>query len=200
MDSESVASHNLLRIRKRLGVSQQQIADRLPHVYGGMVRLAQTQIAKIERGERPWRVNEMFAIAEALGVEWQELFRLGPQEEDGESDHLVMLGARLKYQQAEERQREAKEAWIKAAREELEAGLEMARTAAELGIEDPTVMRFLELRSATHIWMEKGQAAFEARESFDLEEHEQEMRERGRQAWEKLLEEVKSSAKKPAGS
>jgi transcriptional regulator with XRE-family HTH domain len=193
VDSESLASHNLRIIRKQLDISQQQIADRLPHVYGGMVRLAQTQIAKIERGERPWRVNEMFAIAEALGVEWHEFFRGGPKFAEENDDHLLMLGARNKYKQAKDKADQAKEAWISAATEELKAGMEMARTAARLGIEDPTVLRFLEFRGATNLFMELEDQAIADRwasETFDLDARIEEVQERGRNAWELLLKEA----------
>ncbi|MEU6702568.1 helix-turn-helix transcriptional regulator [Streptomyces wuyuanensis] len=193
VDSESLASHNLKVIRKRLGVSQQQIAERLPHVFGGLVRLAQTQIAKIERGERPWRVNEMFAIAEALDISWHELFRGGPLEEGENDDHLLMLGARIKYQQAQRKTEEAKEAWEKAAREELEAGMEMARTAAELEIVDTEVMQFLQLRGATRIWMgEEEQDRLDRwQKGFDLDARAAELQARGLEAWNELLTQVR---------
>ncbi|MYW50569.1 helix-turn-helix domain-containing protein [Streptomyces sp. SID8376] len=191
VDSESLASHNLKIIRKQLGVSQQQIAERLPHVYGGTVRLAQTQIAKIERGERPWRVNEMFAIAAALGVEWTELFRGGPKDPDENDDHLIMLGARNKYSEAARKAEEAKEAWVAAETEALKAGIEMAETAARLGIEDPTVMRFLEFRAGTFLFRETEEERMELHwETFDLEERSKEIQERGRRAWEHLLQEA----------
>ncbi|MFD9225235.1 helix-turn-helix domain-containing protein [Streptomyces sp. NPDC060064] len=201
VDSESLASHNLKIIRRQLGVSQQQIADRLPDVFGGMVRLAQTQIAKIERGERPWRVNEMFAIAEALGVEWHEFFRGGPKGDDENDDHLVMLGARIKYKQAQRKVELAKEAWIEASREELKAGVEMARTAADLGIEDPVVLRFLEFRSATALWTDHEEERIQQHwsdESFNLDARMEEIQENGRKAWERLLEEAKEKAEAAA--
>ncbi|MFI0825690.1 helix-turn-helix transcriptional regulator [Streptomyces roseolus] len=190
VDSESLASYNLRIIRRELGLSQQQIADRLPVVSAGKVRLAQTQIAKIERGERPWRVNEMFAIAEALGVSWNEFFRVLPGDVHDDS-HLVMLGARNKYALAQAKADEAKRAWVEAASEELRAGMAMAHTAAELGIDDPTVRRFLEFRGATLVFMnEENSAAQEGWRDFNLEEREREIKERGQRAWERLLDEV----------
>ncbi|MFC8433723.1 helix-turn-helix transcriptional regulator [Streptomyces sp. NPDC057253] len=195
VDSESLASHNLKVIRMQLGVSQQQIADRLPTVHGGVVRLAQTQIAKIERGERPWRVNEMFAIAEALGVNWTELFRGGPRDPEANDDHLVMLGARNKYHQAQQRAAAAKENWVQAEREELRAGMEMARTAARLGIEDPTVLRFLEFQGEALVFMEgEDQRVRDHLATFDFDARTKEIEERGRAAWEKLLEEARAEA------
>ncbi|MCZ4605341.1 helix-turn-helix transcriptional regulator [Streptomyces sp. Lzd4kr] len=191
VDSESLASHNLKIIRRELGVSQQQIAERLPHVYGGMVRLAQTQIAKIERGERPWRVNEMFAIAQALGVEWHEFFRGGPRDPEENDDHLIMLGARNKYTEAQRKAEEAKEAWIAAATEELKAGIEMSETAARLGIEDPTVIRFLEYRAGTFLFREHEEEKVRRHwADFDFDARGEEIRERGRRAWEHLLEDA----------
>ena len=81
LDSESLASFNLRRIRKELGLSQQQIADRIAADRPGGAKLSQTQIAKIERGERPWRVNEMAMIANALGIHWDEFFTVRPGED-----------------------------------------------------------------------------------------------------------------------
>ncbi|MET7321299.1 helix-turn-helix transcriptional regulator [Streptomyces sp. NPDC005549] len=193
VDSESLASHNLKIIRKQLGISQQQIAERLPHVHGGVVRLAQTQIAKIERGERPWRVNEMFAIAEALGIEWHEFFRGGPKDPDENDDHLVMLGARNKYNEAQRKAEEAKEAWLAAETEALKAGIEMAETAARLGVEDPTVIRFLEFRAETFLYQDVEEERMENHwGEFDFDAREREIQERGRKAWERLLEEAEA--------
>lgn len=190
VDSESLASHNLKIIRNQLGISQQQIAERLAQVQGGHVRLAQTQIAKIERGERPWRVNEMFAIAEALGVDWIELFRGGPKDPDVDDSHLLMLGARNKYTQAQKRASEAKDEWVEAETEELKVGMEMARTAARLGIEDPTVLRFLEFRGAALVFMEEEDEKNAGPwADFDLDARAEQIEAHGRAAWMKLLEE-----------
>ncbi|WP_405924912.1 helix-turn-helix domain-containing protein [Streptomyces sp. NBC_00035] len=142
LDSEALASWNLKRIRTVLGVSQQDISDRLKESRWG-IRLAQTQIAKIERGERPWRVNEMFAIAEVLGISWDELFRGDDVADDAQ---LTLLAARLKYQQIEEAADEVRTAGREAAAEARNAGMEMCRTAARLGIDDPAVRHFLEMQ------------------------------------------------------
>lgn len=191
IDAESLASHNLKIIRNQLGISQQQIAERLAHVQGGHVRLAQTQIAKIERGERPWRMNETFAIAEALGVDWMELFRGGPKDPDVDDSHLLMLGARNKYTQAQKRASDAKDEWVAAETEELKVGMEMARTAARLGIEDPTVLKFLEFRGAALVFMEEEEEKNDPGHwaDFDLDARTEQIEAHGRAAWMKLLEE-----------
>lgn len=64
-DTELRIGRNLRRIRESLDLSQQDIAQRLTDLG---FRFHQTQVAKIERGERAVRVNEWIAIAEALGV------------------------------------------------------------------------------------------------------------------------------------
>lgn len=64
-DSELRIGRNLRRIRENLGLSQAEFAERLTKLG---YRFHQTQVAKIERGERAVRVNEWIAIAEALGV------------------------------------------------------------------------------------------------------------------------------------
>lgn len=147
-DSETVASWNLRRIRHVLGVSQQQLSDKLARLPPGRTRLSQSQIAKIERRERPWRMNEMFDIAEALGVSFMELFR--SQMHDGDPD-MTLLAARLAYQQASEVSREAQEAWAEAERRELEAARKVIHTAAYLGIKDPEAMKLLSLQASSDI-------------------------------------------------
>jgi transcriptional regulator with XRE-family HTH domain len=196
VDSESLASYNLRRIRTSLGISQQQIADRLPEVYGGLVRLAQTQIAKIERGVRPWRMNEMFAIAEALGVNYMEFFRGGPKDEGDDDSHLILLGARNKYTQRKEEERRAREAWREAASESLKAGLEMVRTAAELGIKDPAVMHFLETRHSLLRYMDEEEARV-AQEwgKRDIDARIQESRDWAEREWEIVLAEAQEAKK-----
>lgn len=64
-DTELRIGRNLRRIRESLELSQQDIAERLTKLGH---RFHQTQVAKIERGERAVRVNEWIAISEALGV------------------------------------------------------------------------------------------------------------------------------------
>lgn len=157
VDGESLASYNLKQIRKTLGMSQQQIADRIAQVSD--VKLSQTQIAKIERGERPWRVNEMFAIAEALGVDYHELFTGQPASNDPQ---MLVLAARLKLQRAEALEDDARELWRDAAYRRFECEEELVRMAAAHGIEEPTVFKVLLFR-----WYRRRRAEEEQIVGFD---------------------------------
>lgn len=65
LDTELVIGREMRRIRERLGITQQELAERM--IKNGF-RFHQTQVAKMERGERPIRVNEWIAIATALGM------------------------------------------------------------------------------------------------------------------------------------
>ncbi|MGW6008637.1 helix-turn-helix domain-containing protein [Streptomyces sp. NPDC055210] len=69
-DTERVIGREMRRLRERLGITQQDVADRMTK---NGFRLHQTQIAKMERGERAIRVNEWIGIASALGVTTQEM-------------------------------------------------------------------------------------------------------------------------------
>lgn len=146
-DSERIASWNLRRIRQVLGLSQQQLSDKLAE-RPGRSRLSQSQIAKIERGERPWRVNEMFDIAEALNISHFEFFR-GQMVEDDPG--LQMLAARLAYQRASEAAREAEEVWHEAAMKERTAARKVINTAAYLGVKDPEAMKLLSIQGAIEL-------------------------------------------------
>lgn len=143
-DSETIASWNLRRIRQALGLSQQQLSDKLAKVSGGS-RLSQSQIAKIERGERPWRVNEMFDIAFALGIDHFEFFRGQRVQDDPD---LQLLAARLAYQQASEDALRAEEAWHEAEMKQRVAARKVINTAAYLGVKDPEAMKLLTLRGS----------------------------------------------------
>ncbi|MFJ4617385.1 helix-turn-helix domain-containing protein [Streptomyces sp. NPDC088812] len=143
LDSESLASFNLKRIRTELGVSQQQIADRISAARPGGARMSQTQIAKIERGERPWRVNELMMVAEALGVQWDEFFAVTPGQDYA---RLAVEAARLRYEQAKSLEEEAREAWREAARREYEAEEEFVRRAARSGYRHPHALFALQMR------------------------------------------------------
>lgn len=189
-DNESLASWNLKRIRTALGVSQQQIADRLPETYGG-VRLAQTQIAKIERGERPWRVNELFAIAEALKVDWTEFFQAGGTAGDPQ---MVLLASRLKYQNAEQEESLARLAWRRTALEAQKAGLEMCKTAARLGIDDPEVRGFLQTRYHFLGFLKDREERQKSVVGDALLELSRESEEYADQEWKKLLAEAQKAS------
>lgn len=138
-DMERLASFNLRRIRQALGLSQQQVADRLAE-NPNRIRLSQSQLAKMERGERPWRLNEMYDIAEALGIDYMEFFS-GQMRTD--SPELHVLAARLKYQARWEAVERLEEDYKKVVREALEAGRNLVHTAAYYGIKDETAMHVL---------------------------------------------------------
>ncbi|MFI0897097.1 helix-turn-helix domain-containing protein [Streptomyces sp. NPDC020983] len=139
LDMETRASWNLKRIRQALGLSQQQISDRLAELGLG-IRLSQSQIAKIERGERPWRLNELYAIAEAMGVDAMEFYADQNYKDDPE---LTVEAARLRLLRASEEEERAKEAWLAAARKTYEAEEIVVRAAADLGIPHPAAMGVL---------------------------------------------------------
>jgi transcriptional regulator with XRE-family HTH domain len=78
-DTERTIGRNMRRIREKLELTQQEVAERM--LKSGF-RFHQTQIAKMERGERPIRVNEWIAIARALGVSIDALTARGPATDD----------------------------------------------------------------------------------------------------------------------
>ncbi|MEV0639005.1 helix-turn-helix transcriptional regulator [Streptomyces sp. NPDC050619] len=88
-DSELRIGRNLRRIRESLDLSQQDIAERLTKLGH---RFHQTQVAKIERGERAVRVNEWIAISEALGVMPMSLMAGGLGTDD------AVFEARLQFE------------------------------------------------------------------------------------------------------
>lgn len=137
-DTEALASWNLKRIRTALGISQQQIADELAKDSPLGIRLSQSQIAKIERRERPWRVNELFAIAHVLNCRFDDFFQA---QGVGEDSDMTMLVERIKYQSAEERAGIARFQWLRLARSAQEAANHYFEVAAKNGFKDPDVLR-----------------------------------------------------------
>jgi len=136
---ELLASFNLRRIRQALGLSQQQVADKLAEK-PDRVRLSQSQLAKMERGERPWRLNEMYDIANALGIHYVEFFHSQMRDDSAE---LQVLAARLKHQALWEAAERVEEDYKKAVRAALEAGRKLVHTAAYFGIKDENAMNVL---------------------------------------------------------
>ena len=141
VDAESVASLNLKRIRRALGVSQQQIAAKLAKSVGP-VRLAQTQIAKIERGERPWRLNEVVAIASVLGVSIEDLLSHKGVEDDLD---VRLMAARLDFRRSIEVAEECKRASVSADHALRRSAYGFALRAAELEKRDDEVWAALAL-------------------------------------------------------
>ncbi|AGP56156.1 helix-turn-helix domain-containing protein [Streptomyces rapamycinicus] len=189
LDSESLASFNLRRIRKELGMSQQQIADRIAKQRPGGVKLSQTQIAKIERGERPWRLNEMTAIAGALDIMWDEFFRVRP------GDDFTLLdvdAARLRYERAKSLEEDARDAWREAARARYEREEEFLRLAAKHDVQSPHVMFALEMRWMHQAYVDKAQEDLKY-DTEDLETRKRKANEFAQQEWERLAREEKES-------
>lgn len=189
LDSESLASYNLRRIRKELGVSQQQIADRIAAARPGGAKLSQTQIAKIERGERPWRLNELSMIAAALGVGWEEFFSIRPGEDYARLD---IEAARLRYEQAKALSEEARQAWRDAARREYEAEEEFLRLAARSGYKHPDAVFALQMR-----WLHQDYVKdVEERTGVDVDQvgrRAQEAAEFAEREWERLVTEERQA-------
>lgn len=176
LDTETLASFNLKQIRSALGISQQQIADKLSEDRAAGhhdVKLSQTQIAKIERGERPWRLNELIAIAAALGVEMEEFFKA----QSAANDALMLVRtAKLKYQRAEARVEDAREALRLALRASYEAENELIKAAARHQVWDEKVLTLLTLRGVRKWWQEHMSSlglpgAKEAKESDERSEY-----------------------------
>lgn len=78
-DAERRIGRNMRRVRESLGLKQQDVADKMNEAG---FKFHQTQVAKVERGERPVRVNEWFAIANALGIDAEALLEGGPGTDD----------------------------------------------------------------------------------------------------------------------
>ncbi|MBE4790879.1 helix-turn-helix transcriptional regulator [Streptomyces sp. NE06-02D] len=152
LDTESLASFNLKQIRTTLGMSQQQIADKLAeHRTAGYhdVKLSQTQIAKIERGERPWRLNELVAIAGALEVPVDEFFNAQAASQDGD---VLVLTAKLRYQRAKAQEEAVRDDLRAAIRATYEAENELLRASARYELTLPEVLSILALRGHRSYW------------------------------------------------
>ncbi|MFF0136735.1 helix-turn-helix domain-containing protein [Streptomyces sp. NPDC005227] len=192
LDTESLASFNLKQIRTTLGMSQQQIADQLAaHRAAGHhdVKLSQTQIAKIERGERPWRLNELVAIAAALGVEMGEFFSGQPASRDGD---MLVLTAKLKYQRAKAAEENAREELRAAIRASYRAEEELIRLCAKYEIGEPEVIGILALRGNRSFWAELTKDEDSERvsgHSDHLEERKEYAKEFVAKEWSRLVQE-----------
>ncbi|WP_371669996.1 helix-turn-helix domain-containing protein [Streptomyces sp. NBC_00289] len=188
LDTESLASFNLKQFRTALGVSQQQIADRLAeHRAAGHhdVRLSQTQIAKIERGERPWRLNELVAIAVALGVELGEFLKGQPATGDA---GMQVMAAKLRYQNAEANEEDAREALRAAVRRTHEAANALLKVAARHEIMDQEVVNILTHRGMRQYWVEDAEKEAEP-SSSTLEERQNWAGQFMAEEWHRLVEE-----------
>ena len=72
---KTILAQNLRRFRKSIGLSQEELADR--------AGLHRTYISSVERAERNISLENIFLLAEALGVEPGDLLKLVDQEEVG---------------------------------------------------------------------------------------------------------------------
>lgn len=189
LDGESLASFNLRRIRKELGFSQQQIADHLKAEMPNGVRLSQTQIAKIERGERPWRLNEALAIADALGVHWDEFFHVVPGED---YKRLEVEAARLRYERAKALEEDARELWRRAARDRYQHEEDFLRTAAQHGVEDPHALFALENRYYHQEYVEDALKGPDL-DFLSLEARRKKAEEFAKREWARFMEQASDS-------
>ncbi|MFD9515911.1 helix-turn-helix domain-containing protein [Streptomyces sp. NPDC059979] len=189
LDAETRASWNLKRIRQALDLSQQQLADRLAKKKGAP-RLSQSQIAKMERGERPWRLNELFSLAQAMNVSWIEFFSNRKLEDD---PLLKIEAARLRLVRSLEHEIQVQQEVSKAKLETYDAEDLVIFTCAELGIKHPAAMSILRDR------YRRGRHACDPGyepKAEDPEMAKQEIEERALQfadkAWESYLKEAKT--------
>ena len=65
LSPKEVFAHNVKRLRQAAGLSQELLADRAD--------LHRTYISSIERGQRNVSIDNIFALAKALGVDARDL-------------------------------------------------------------------------------------------------------------------------------
>lgn len=73
LNPKSIFGKNVRRVRTEAGLSQEELADR--------AELHRTYISSIERGQRNVSIENIFAIAAALGVSPTELVKTVPVED-----------------------------------------------------------------------------------------------------------------------
>ena len=66
-DPKEILAENLRRIRKEIGLSQEELADR--------ANLHRTYISSIERAKRNLSLENIFLLAKALGIEAGDLLK-----------------------------------------------------------------------------------------------------------------------------
>jgi len=118
-DQASYFGSRVRAFRKARGWSQEELAQVLANFH--KVVLHQTTVAKLEGGARPTSVPEVFALASALGVSYEEL--LPPPVVANSSEDLT--AAKTAFERAKSmanaRAKEADRARDQAARTQLEA-------------------------------------------------------------------------------
>jgi transcriptional regulator with XRE-family HTH domain len=129
-EGEALVAHNLRILRKTRRLSQEDVAERMGKLG---FKLHQTQIAKIENGNRPIRFDEVLGLAKALGVPPHHFMTeavAGPDDPNWE-----LQEADFKVQDLEQEWRVA-QAMADAARSRLEeAQREYDAIAERLGID-----------------------------------------------------------------
>lgn len=73
LNPKEIFGQNVRRIRTEAGLSQEELADR--------AELHRTYISSLERGQRNVSLENIFAIAKALGVPPAELVEPAPQKD-----------------------------------------------------------------------------------------------------------------------
>ena len=71
-DPKEILARNVRRLRTQTGLSQEELAAR--------AELHRTYVSSVERGQRNVSLENIFALARALGCEPRELLDLDPGE------------------------------------------------------------------------------------------------------------------------
>jgi len=79
LDPKSIFARNLKRLRTAAGLSQEELA--------GRAGLHRTYISSVEHGNRNVSIENIYAIAKALGSDPRELLTPAPDDADGGSPH-----------------------------------------------------------------------------------------------------------------
>ncbi len=74
VNPKTVLAENLRVLRQSAGLSQEELADR--------ARLHRTYVSSVERGRRNVTLENIFALAKALGTTPAQLLRLPDQEDE----------------------------------------------------------------------------------------------------------------------
>ncbi|MDG4856722.1 helix-turn-helix transcriptional regulator [Streptomyces sp. T-3] len=139
LSGEALVAHNLRRLRKAFRLSQDDIAERMRRLG---FKFHQTQVAKIERGDRPLRYDEVLALAEVLSVPALP-FMTEPVAGEGEAE-FELLEAKFRVQAAQQEHETARDLADKAQEHYEEVLREYREIAERLGAEDEfqPVLRF----------------------------------------------------------
>jgi transcriptional regulator with XRE-family HTH domain len=128
LTQERVMAAAIRTQRMRSNLSQAQLAARMSQKGFGML---QTTVAKIEAGQRPIRMAEVFAFADSLNVPWLALMIGRDENEQTSMDHMGAILKSYEDQQAGILQSMTKTLEI-FARTYAEAGVKALHYAAEM--------------------------------------------------------------------